>query len=115
MGEACTAVHHPEELDMPRCDGGFVPETSDGTANDLFVVSVTLYNYSPTQVHFRATPTRHPLGMGAPGDSVGANGVSSKPNNKGKEWSMPHEIWSAEEVNNIQARAWRCKAVGGDH
>lgn len=52
----------------------------------------------PTQIHFKATPTRHPLGMGSPGNSVG------KPN-KGKEWSMPHEIWSAEEVNNIQASA----------
>lgn len=44
-----------------------------------------------SQVHFRATVNKHPLGLGLP-------------KKKGKEWSMPHEIWSADEVNNIQVR-----------
>lgn len=59
------------------------------------------------QVHFRATPTRHPLGMGSPEKGSGSSVASTRGNTaaiKGKEWSMPHEIWSAEEVNNIQAR-----------
>eukprot|EP00903_Cladosiphon_okamuranus_P006436 g6297.t1 len=56
-----------------------------------------------SQVHFRATPTRHPLGMGSPGNTSGTTGVSGQTKDKGKEWSMPHEIWSAEEVNSIKA------------
>ncbi|CAN0137591.1 unnamed protein product [Ectocarpus sp. 4 AP-2014] len=49
-----------------------------------------------SQVHFRATPTKHPLGMGSPKNSSGEKGET------GKEWSVPHEIWSAEEVNSIK-------------
>ncbi|CAB1117426.1 unnamed protein product [Ectocarpus sp. CCAP 1310/34] len=49
-----------------------------------------------SQVHFRATPTKHPLGMGLPKNSSGEKGK------KEKEWSMPHGIWSAEEVNSIK-------------
>eukprot|EP00752_Nemacystus_decipiens_P014348 g12765.t1 len=47
-----------------------------------------------SQVHFRATPNKHPLGLTSRKD------ISSS--NKEKEWSMPHGIWSEEEVNNIQ-------------
>ncbi|CAM9728978.1 unnamed protein product [Ectocarpus sp. 12 AP-2014] len=50
-----------------------------------------------SQVHFRAMPTKHPLGMGSPKNSSGDKV-------KEKEWSMPHGIWSAEEVNSIKAR-----------
>lgn len=40
------------------------------------------------QVHFRATDNKHPLGLGRA--------------KKGKEWSMPHDIWTEDEVNAIQ-------------
>jgi len=46
------------------------------------------------EVHFRATTNKHPLGLGSPKNSSAYN--------KDKEWSMPHEIWSEEEMNNIQ-------------
>ncbi|CAM9494778.1 unnamed protein product [Ectocarpus fasciculatus] len=55
-----------------------------------------------SQVHFRATPTKHPLGMGSPKHSDGGGHSSSEKGKKGKEWSMPHEIWSADEVNSIK-------------
>ncbi|CAM9522362.1 unnamed protein product [Ectocarpus sp. 8 AP-2014] len=59
-----------------------------------------------SQVHFRATPTKHPLGMGSPKNSgvssEGGGRSSGEKGKKGKEWSMPHEIWSAEEVNSIK-------------
>ncbi|CAM9340053.1 unnamed protein product [Sphacelaria rigidula] len=42
-----------------------------------------------SQIHFRATANKHPLGLGP---------VKVK----GKEWSMPHEIWTADEVNSIK-------------
>ncbi|CAM9371826.1 unnamed protein product [Pylaiella littoralis] len=50
-----------------------------------------------SQVHFRATPTRHPLGMGSQNSPVSNSSAA-----KVEEWSVPREIWTDEEVNNIK-------------
>ncbi|CAM9546705.1 unnamed protein product [Ascophyllum nodosum] len=42
-----------------------------------------------TETHFRLTPTKHPLGL-APAKQ------------KGKEWTVPPEIWTEEEMNSIK-------------
>lgn len=53
-----------------------------------------LFNF---QIHFRGSPSRHPLGIVSP-----ENSSIKADEEKDKEWSMPNEIWSEEEVNNIK-------------
>lgn len=62
--------------------------TTDSTDNER--MCGRLARFVLVQVHFRATVNKHPLGLG--------------PSKKGKEWNMPHEIWTEEEVNAIQVR-----------
>eukprot|EP00904_Undaria_pinnatifida_P007664 jgi/Undpi1/4027/HiC_scaffold_16.g07394.m1 len=94
--QAAPAVSPEASSTAARLDGGGggagMASRSIGTKKKIGekVAGEEIRPGARSQVHFRATANKHPLGLGPSQDK------------KGKEWSMPAEIWSDDELNSIQ-------------